>query len=132
MSTAHTSSGGFSALSVEIGQAKRARPPRGASPTIYATDCSVDWMAEGGTRFCKYRQSKSRRKGVVANSSFGRARQEVVTKRLIISQTGGTSECFPGFSFPVEQAQNVAARGPIRLVIGNSRGRDLLQGGKSG
>ena len=62
----------------------------------------------------------------------GRTLEKVFAQRRVISQARGASERLPRFAFLVEQMQQMSARGPKRLVVGDSAGRNLVKCGKSG
>ncbi len=61
----------------------------------------------------------------------GGALQKVFTQRRIVCQARGTIERFDPFIVPVQQKKQMAARGPIGLVIRCLVRGNLFKGGKS-
>jgi hypothetical protein len=64
--------------------------------------------------------------------SLGGALEKVFTQRRVIRQARGASERFLRFISLVEQLQQMSARGPIGLVVGDSAGGNLIERGESG
>ncbi len=57
--------------------------------------------------------------------------EKVFTQGRVIRQACGASERFSRFAVPIQQLEQMPARGPIRLVIHHAVGGNFLKRGKS-
>jgi len=62
---------------------------------------------------------------------FAGSLEKVFTQGRVIRQACGASERFSRFAVPIQQLEQMPARGPIRLVIHHAVGGNLLKRGKS-